>query len=221
MDRVRSIADRPLDHTNHIAVLIGQPKAPQSHIGIVHTSKESGMALLHLAWHCQLRNDSTIPPDLKMKVWVAPPVPKERLRSMAAFCRRLWKKSEAGEVPYAFSHPSGAFDSNTGALLLGPTRFGLTCASFVLAVFEATGLKLVDYTSWPVDRPGDREWQESMVALLATKQAPEEHVDHVRSEIGAARYRPEEVAAAAAIAPPSTTFAAIDSLSVEILAKLI
>jgi hypothetical protein len=71
-----------------------------------------------------------------------------------------------------------------------------------------------------VDRPGDKEWQESMIATLAEKQAPDEHLDHVGSEIGAARYRPEEVAAAAAMAPPPTTFAALDSLSVEILGKL-
>jgi hypothetical protein len=217
MDRILAIADGPIDSSLFAVVVIGQPEPGQRHIGILHRTANSEPSLLHLAWHCILRNDLGIPDY--MRLWVALAVEPERLRVFAAFCRRVWRKNEAGGIPYAFSHPAESFDASTGALLLTPTQFGLTCASFVLAVFDAAGLRLVEYETWEKDRSGDRDWQQKIIAKLEGR-ASQEHIEHLRSEIGAVRYRPEEVAVATAIAPPAAKFAATVALGEDLVARL-
>jgi len=146
-------------------------------------------------------------------------VPPARQRSIAAFCRRVWRKNSKKGIPYAFSNPGQSFDDETGRFLIGPSRFGLTCASFVLAVFDAAGFPLAEYGSWPVDRTGDREWQEKIVDLLQSRAEPE-HITHLRNEIGAVRYRPEEVAASTALAPPPVNFIQAEKLGTQILGRL-
>lgn len=217
MDCVHAIGERPIDSSQVVAVLIGESGVDQRHIGIFHRSADSGSALLHLAWHCRLQNDAALPDY--MKVWIAPRFTPRRLVQVAALCRRIWRKNDEGGIPYAFSNPSGAFDVATGEILLGPTQFGLTCASFVFAVFDAAGLKLAQYETWPVDRVGDQEWQEKIIALLEDKAEPA-HIEHLRTEIGAVRYRPEEVAAASALAPPEAEFNEASSLGKQILEML-
>jgi hypothetical protein len=104
--------------------------------------------------------------------------------------------------------------------LFGSTRHGLTCATFVLAVFHQAGLPLVRYDSWPVNRPGDAEWQESIVNLLERTGAAPEHIAKVKTEIGAVRYRPEEVAGAATSVSIPAEFPSASERAQEILLKL-
>jgi hypothetical protein len=70
----------------------------------------------------------------------------------------------------------------------------LTCASFVLAVFDAAGLRLAEYSSWPEQRAGDAEWQQFIMKQLEESGAGAEHMALVRKEMGAIRYRPEDAA---------------------------
>jgi hypothetical protein len=217
MDRVFSISERPVQESEFVAVAIGEPRPNQRHIGILHTSEGAMPELLHLAWHCRLQNNVELPHY--MTLWIAPSAPPQRLRVVAAACRRIWRKNAKGGIPYAFSTPADAFDTATGAYLLGPSRFGLTCASFVLAVFDYAGLRLANYESWPHGRPGDREWQGQIIAMLEGR-AEREHIEYLRSEIGAVRYRPEEVAAASVLAPPPADFQPTASLGEKILAKI-
>ncbi len=217
MERVFSFAERRFENRDFAAVAIGTTGAGQRHLGILYRFENGQPSFLHLAWHCRLRNDSTLPSYLAL--WVASPAPQERLRQLAAVCRRIWRKHAAGGIPYAFSHPEGLFDGTTGELLFGPSRLGLTCASFVLAVFHAAGLPLADYDRWPAGRAGDEEWQAAIVAALRRSADPE-HVKHVQGEIGAVRYRPEEVAAASACAPPPAEFSLAERLGSIIVARL-
>jgi hypothetical protein len=123
---------------------------------------------------------------------------------VAAVCRKVWR-ANGRYVPYAFSPPNDCFDSVTWEFIFGPTRLGLTCSTFVLAVFHTARLPLVDYSSWPVNRPGDSEWQQRIVSLLKGR-APEAHVEAVSREVGSARFRPEEVAGAATVNPLPASF---------------
>ena len=161
--------------------------------------------LLDLAWHHRLRND---PPDDERYLWIDPTIPTVRLRQVAAMCRKVWRSNEQ-YIPYAFSQPNDFFDVETGACLLGPTRFGLTCATFVLAIFEVVGLRLVQYETWPTGRDGDVEWQQQIVALLQQLNPPAspEHISAIKQEVGTARFRPEEIAGAATVLPLPASFA--------------
>lgn len=122
---------------------------------------------------------------------------------MAAFCRKVWRQN-GRSLPYAFSAPNDCFDQETGRYLFGTGRLGLTCATFVIAVFQATGLSMIDLQSWP-PRDEDAAWQRQMLRRLADHGAAPEHLASVQKEVGCARFRPEEVGgAAAADAWPAT-----------------
>ncbi len=194
-------AQAPFAENQHIAVAIGFVDANQRHVGLLHHDSESnGVRLLHLAWHHRLANDSPTHDYLR----VDPVIHPRRQLQVAAICRKVLRANPTG-IPYAFSAPNDCFDEATGQFLLGPARHGLTCASFVLAVFHVAGLPLVDYGTWPLNRTGDREWQEQIVAALRGRATPE-HVEAVRGEIGSVRFRPEEVAGAATVSPVPVGF---------------
>lgn len=213
MNRVFELSQRAIDESRFAAVVIGEPEPNQRHIGIWHCAGDGNANVLHLAWHCLLCNHAT---PSYFSLWIELAFEPERLRQLAAFCRRVWRKNNATGIPYAFSAPRGAMRSFTGEILLGPTRFGLTCASFVLAVFEAAGLDLIQYNTWALNRPGDQEWQQQIIEKLRPR-AEQSHIDKIQSEIGAVRYRPEEVAAGAALSPPPADFAAASEFGEQIV----
>ena len=201
MERVHSLTEGSLGRLRHVGVALTRSGPSQRHIGLLHRETGSvSVRLLHLAWHCLLRNEV---PD-NHYVWVDPPINQHRARQVAAFCRKVWRQNRR-RIPYAFSAPNDCFDVGTGRFLLGGSTLGLTCATFVIAVFQATGLPLVELESWP-ERLDDVEWQERMVALLKEHGADPRHVEHVEQEIGCARYRPEDVGGAAAHFPWPVSF---------------
>ena len=210
--------ERPLSSIAHAGIAVCTVKPEQQHIGVLHREDASDEAmLLHLAWHHDLRNNRLGPHYL----WIEIPVPSPRLRQVAAICRKVWRSNQ-NVVPYAFSSPNDCFEQSTGRFLLGPTRHGLTCATFVLAVFETAGLSLIQYETWPDYRTGDQQWQESILDLLRERQPPAsaEHIAAISSEIGAVRYRPEEVASAATVSELPAAFQAVQPLSERLLDKL-
>ncbi len=115
---------------------------PGRHIGILHQDEGSdAFLMLHLAWHHRLRKEA---PPVGF-LWVDPAIHPRRLVQVAAICRKIWKANSAGGIPYAFSPPNDCFDVDSGKYLFGPTRLGLTCATFILALFHVAGLQLVKY----------------------------------------------------------------------------
>jgi hypothetical protein len=222
MDQIGDMATDPVSSAQFVAVLIGEPSPGQRHIGVWYRADVDGIGngesnTIHLAWHCQLERVNQ-PPDC-FTLWVKPSYPVRRLRQAATYFRLVAATNDRGAIPYAFSSPIDSMDPETGALLLGPTRFGLTCASFVLALFHGARLPLIDYSTWISDRPGDRKWQEDIVENLVNR-ADATHIHHVRSEIGAVRFRPEEVAAGASLAPPPADFERASVLGQQIVVLL-
>ena len=191
------------DQIGAIAVLC-TGDADQRHTGILHRVAGT-LRVLDLQWHHRLRND---PPPAAF-VWVCPPLAEEDADSLAAFCRLLWTRHEREQgIPYALRFESTCFDRATGALLLGGGALGLTCATFVLAVFHSLRLPLVDPAAWP-PRDEDSAWQARIVTLLRASRDPsaQAHADRVAAEIGSARFRPEEVVAAASARQLPASFA--------------
>lgn len=196
MDRVHQADQSSSPSVRHVAVMLNRVGPDQLHIGILHCGQgDTDIRLIHLAWHHKLCNDTPAGRSL----WIDPPIPMGRARQVAAFCRQVWRHN-GRKIPYAFSTPNDCFDTITGALLLGGTTLGLTCATFVVAVFQATGLQMLDLQSWHA-RPEDVQWQQRTLSTLRDGSASENHIAALEQEIGAARYRPEEVAGAAAGSP--------------------
>lgn len=176
-----------------VAIAIEAVDASQMHVGVVYRNGER-MEKLHLAWHFRMRNDTYRPGS----VWVTPNIPPLRGPAIAAKCRQIWKTHEGtGRVPYGFRFDSTTFSASDGRLELAPGTTGLTCATFVLAVFRSIGVEILAIEAWK-GRSEDASWQKLMLDTLKQHGASHEHTTALATEIGAARYRPEEVAGGAA-----------------------
>jgi hypothetical protein len=193
MDRVFSPSSKSIDNVATIALAI---LSQGDHIGILYyKDDESTVSLLHLGWHLQLRNDpptGTNIPDL----WIDPAINPNRALHLEACFRLIWDKNKINSIPYAFSRPTGVFHTD-GSIVNDPSFLGLTCATFVLAVFDYAKLPLLQDETW-VARDDDEKWQNDMVEIMATRNVPEEHLACIRDSIPAIRFRPLEVAGAAA-----------------------
>ena len=206
MDRVHHAQDKPFDLIRSAGIAIRELNPEQRHIGMLYRDSASNQILfLHLAWHFDLRHDA----PRHSYLWVDPAITARRLVQVAAVCRLVWRANGRNAIPYGFGPPSDCLAADTGEYLFGPTGFGLTCATFVLAVFHRAGLKLVRYAAWPIGRPGDPEWQRRIVEELRnhTPTATLEHVRAIERDIGTTvRFRPEEVAGAATVTPQPAGF---------------
>lgn len=208
------------DTVPHVAVAIANlPHG--THTGIVHRDPSQGFLLLEHAFHYDLRNDA---PSSEYG-WVTPNIPLERARSVAGVCRLIWRRNSEGRnlgFPYALRHDSSSrFDTLTGTLVLGQQGKGLTCATFVLVVFNSCGLPLLDFVNWPF-RDADEEWQRKIVEILRRKLCDDiEHVEAVESEIGSSRFRCEEVAGACTVDELPASFSAAEEAGRRIVAELV
>jgi hypothetical protein len=210
-------------HIDHAAVAIMPLGAGRSHVGLLfRENEEKGRAirLLHLAFHHRLRDDD--PAELRAPIeqlaWIETKIPPERLEMVAAMCRLVRERQRSRqEVPYALRYARTRFDGK-GDLVLGAGEHGLTCATFVLAVFDAAQLALVEVETWPT-RPEDRAWQEEIVRILrGMKGVSNEHIEAVGREVGCARFRPEEVAGASSHPAPPVGFELAESAAAQIRA---
>lgn len=147
--------------------------------------------LLHLAWNYRLEAESAAPPYGWVEVGLQP----SNRKLMAIMADRVWRRRP--DIPYGISKLGVSFDALTGDLRQGALGRGLTCASFILAVFAAGGFTLLMEEAWPEN--ANDEWQQWVVDTLKRTGAPQEQVDAVTQDIGARRFRPVEVVASSTL----------------------
>lgn len=193
MDRIWAYSGPPqdLDGVRFVAVAVAQVDAAQNHVGVLHRTEAGMVEMLHLAWHKELRNQSPRP----RLVVTQPDLARSRARSVAAMCRLVWGRHREAGLPYGLRYRSGRFDPITAELLLDDDAAGLTCATFVLALYASCGVRLIDCATWPA-REDDAEWHENIIEMLRLHGVESEHIAAVAEETGCARFRPEEVAGA-------------------------
>jgi hypothetical protein len=182
------------------AAVICRTECGNLHVGLLHRSDEHPTEIIHLGWEDQLRNDWNW-----KRLWAAPDVEPERLRSVAAMCRKVWHSYEISrKFPYALGFRGTSFDA-TGKLVLGDGARGLTCATLVLAMFHAVGVELVCEDSWPIRTEDDRVLLET-IRRFATPP----HLVLLESEVnqGVRRIQPQEVLGACACNIPAKSTAA-------------
>jgi len=179
----------------------------QFHVGIVYHEKAK-LRLLHFAWHYRLETE----PFTSLEYACAtPPLSDDRMRFLSALCRRI--AAQRPRIPYAIRWRAGTRFSKDGSIFVPHADCqGLTCATFILAVFGSIGVRLLDELTWKT-RPSDIAWQRSILGVLEAQLGNAEHrkhvvlagelkkhIEHVRREVGSLRYRPEEVAGACTVA---------------------
>jgi len=188
----------------------------QLHVSVVHRGgAQDPVLLLSQDWHHQLTNQ-------QLKVggfWVQVPLPESRAIAVAAMCRKIYRTNVMHGLPYGVRFDGGVVLDEGLVELKGATH-GLTCATFVMLVFEQSGEPLLRPETW-FPRAEDAAWHDWVVTSLARTGASSEHVENVRGEAGCARFRPEEVAAAGACEPKPTDFATVESLGRQARAALL
>lgn len=165
------------------------------HAGLLHRKPGQPLEFLHLGWEDSLSQGWSWP-----YVWACPGLEPERLKSVAAYCRLVWKEFERKKrFPYGIAFHQTSFHPN-GRLKLGEGARGLTCATFILAVFNAVGVQLVNEDSWPIRKDADLVFLE-----FASEFATGEHLAILTREIeeGARRIWPEEVLGACSQEAPA------------------
>lgn len=172
------------------------------HAGLLYKRKEQ-VNCLHLG------NDNDLKDRWRWgRIWASPNVDPEKLFAVAAWCHRIlhtYNKTHgqpgALRFPYGIKFSQSQFVTTRGGdigLMLGPGSDGLTCATFILAVFNAVGLKLINEASWPSRKDADRAW---VMSTFSDSEQKKRLLAEIES--GAIRIRPDEVMAACNGAPPA------------------
>src|SRR5579884_2353244 len=170
-----------------VAVGIARTGRAQVHAALFYRGIDGALRALHFCWDHAWSDE--LAPDCYY--WVTPAVRSSVARSLAALCRLVADQRPLDQVPFAFRYDNRVvFDPATGQLL-GPRGEGLTCASFVLAMFASINIRLVEVASWS-SRRCDAWWQARILRL-----AHGTHAERLRAQWGSIRFRPEEVVAAA------------------------
>jgi hypothetical protein len=168
------------------------------HTGILHRDR-GRLYVLDQIWHGMLRSE-LIDRDYP---GVIPGLEPEEINDVTATCRLIHKRRVRRgiwqDLPYAFRYSTGAGVNKDGEVILG-TGLGLTCATLVMAVFDAARVPFVDLSDW-VERPDDGPRCRKLLQLMTdgipgfAPPAEPEHVAEVEAELPCIRFRPEEAAA--------------------------
>lgn len=182
-----------------LVALTVAPSPVGAHVGIAYKNDDSGeLRHLHMAWHYQLTDESLTD---KAIGWVEPSLSNLELSNLRASARVIAKKLT--NAPYALKKANAAYGRNgneNGVLVLNDS-IGLTCATFVLIVFEHAMVDLLELPTWDTCRSEVRETedvaaQKLIVELLSRSRSSRAHSELVREDIGCTRVRAEEIVVA-------------------------
>jgi hypothetical protein len=133
--------------------------------------------------------------------------------------------SKGYKIPYAFRYTNRAYiNQGTGEVNLEDGT-GMSCSTYVLAVFQSVGITLVNMGTWQ-ERVGDVARHQALLQKMRTgipgwaPPASPEHIAIVEQETNCMRVRPEEVAATALYDDHPTTFEQLESAGAWILSQL-
>ncbi len=195
-----------------IVVCKPDPAGVGLHAGLLHRRNGQATHVLHLAWDNDLRSDWKWE-----RLWATPVAPPEKLRAAATLCRTIQKTFEAKQVfPYGLRFEGTTF-SNDGSLKLSERAVGLSCATLILAVLNASGVELVEEASWPVRKAEDLGFLVRVADFADSKI-----VARLKTEIdaGVRRIQPHEVLGACSCPKVPASFEETKPHAARIAARL-
>jgi hypothetical protein len=189
----RSTADVPC-----IAVFLHRVNSINLHTGIVYKDAKGTFRRLHLGWQRQLLADQKCRPNIDCAVPVFDSVDLVDEQFIAAFCGRIARSLPNRRIPYNLKIDNEVRFNLAGDIEVGRSFTGLSCATFVVAIFRSTGNPLIDTNGWPAASAQDEAIQRNFVNALEGSDNPDwkAQADAIRPEIGGPRIAPEEVAGA-------------------------
>lgn len=177
----------------------------QRHVGLLfRTDKNNEPKLLHLAFHQRLWC-STSSQYASEYYWLhCSGFSDDEQLQLAVWFEKVFFIN-GNRIPYGLAYSSVSHFEQNGAFIQSDRNCGLTCATFIMALFEDFGFPIIDIDSW-VSRDGDAAWHDHILDEMKKDQTrhpdlySDAHINDQISNIGvAARFRPEEVAASANI----------------------
>jgi hypothetical protein len=200
----------PFDELSFLGVAVCEVDADQIHVGFLYKLDDGEVRLCHFARHFALRDHPPSPNYL----WQNMGLDETSRHFVAAYVANY--RINPANIPFGIDPGGACFDSVTGDFIRPPLGKGLTCATFIIAILKANGFSLLIENQWP-NRPDDDEWQEKILRVLAEHCDDPEHFEAAERDIGAKRYRPEEVAGAATLEAWPVEFNDARSVANEIL----
>lgn len=179
-----------------LVLFLGEPSPGQRHVGLGYrASANASLSFLHLAGHKDLRDDSRI--EAKYRAVRVTSVATVAHAAVVAQCKRAARADlRPQHLTYGLGFPRATIRVEpTRNTMVVENASGLTCATFVLALFQLTSAPLVDATTWE-DRSGDAEWRAAVISYFS-RSADATRREALESERDVVRIRPEDVAGAA------------------------
>lgn len=159
------------------------------HLGLLFLEgPKEDAKFLHLARHHSLRTEI-----IAHGFWIRLGLTERQIRQLAGMCAMISEHNSANAVPFSIYYDSNRqyFDAEGNYLSSGLGE-GLTCATFVMAIFETLGIPLLYTDVWPVEAE-DKVWHVTIIQQMRGGSPHQAHFDAVSSNIGCARYRPADI----------------------------
>jgi|WetSurSiteA1Bulk_404760.scaffolds.fasta_scaffold00007_22 hypothetical protein len=177
----------------------------QRHIGVLfRKDKNNPPKLLHLAFHSRLQCDEPIEYASKFFWLHCPSLSEDEQLQLAVWFETIFAVN-GSNIPYGLAYSSSGYFDQNGKFIQTNENIGLTCATFVMALFEDFDLPIIDTESW-MSRDDDKKWQKKIIECMEKDMKKYPHLysnTHIETQISnigvAVRFRPEEVAVSANI----------------------
>lgn len=173
----------------------------QRHVALIYRADNSDLMLLHLGWHHDLRHE----------LWNGEyhwlefsGLDEELQETFADWAVLVADAFPGAPIPYSIIFRPGRNFDVDGNFIHQNDGSGLTCATFLLALFSDYDLPLIDVSSWPASRSGDFAWVRKILHILRKQidrnRLPKwDWVEQARRRHELRRFRPEEVFSTAAL----------------------
>jgi hypothetical protein len=158
----------------------------QLHIGLLYRIEDQDALLLNLRHHLDLKNEA---PSEQYR-WLQVDLDEINRRTLVALCRLIANKSK--NIPFGFTY-NGLYFSHSGDYITRDLGHGLTCATFVMAVFATYSIPVLRVEEWQ-HRPQDAMWQAGQVRFIQDRHG-QFIAAAVADHIGNPRFLPEHVTA--------------------------
>jgi len=180
---------KPFDAVEDIGVVIRTlgPERRQVHVGLLYKVGSAAALNLNLREHLDLRNE----PPTDHYCWIQIDLDEINRRLLASLCALIATKSKG--VPYGFTY-NGLYFKQSGDYVPRDLGHGLTCATFIMAIFETYSVPVLVTSAWTTADLEDQGWQTQMVRDIAGKRG-DFIAGAIAQHIGHPRFKPEHVTA--------------------------
>jgi hypothetical protein len=198
------------------------PMGSGFHVGLLYRTDDD-VRMLHLGWHRDLRDDQAVKGDLYL--WAPVGLSDLEQLSLAGLAADVVRHVEPVDISYGIDwiYTTADHFREDGSIVVFPIGKGMTCATFIDAIFRHWGYFPVDASSWKIV-DGDEDWQRQVACWLERTHPNEiEHIKGVLNDVGCLRLRPSQLAGSCAENSDawSVDFEQAQKLSEEVLERIV